>query len=161
MLRFIVIDDKNCKKDLEEFISRNKKNIKLEALENKFLEKTDELLRLVGKGVIKNNKLLISTSDTLNVIDIHTIIRCESSRNYTTLYLNNDKTLVASKTLMDFEQILTQHDFLRIHKSHLVNVNYIEKYVKTGGGHMVLKNGSQLPVAVRKKEYLFRELEKL
>jgi DNA-binding LytR/AlgR family response regulator len=160
MLRFIIVEDKNCKKDLEDFIARNKKNIKLNALENKFLERTEHLINLIGRGV-KNNKMLISTSDTLNVIDIHTIMRCESSRNYTTLYLNNNKTLVASKTLMDFEQSLKHHDFLRIHKSHLVNVNYIEKYIKTGGGHMLLKNGTQLPVAVRKKEYLFRELEKL
>lgn len=160
MLRFLIIDDKQCKKDLEEFITKNRKHIKLNTFETKFFEKVEQLYTLMEKGV-KNNKMLISTSDTLNVIDITNIIRCESSRNYTTLYLNNNKTLVASKTLMDFEQTLKHHDFLRIHKSHLVNVNYVEKYVKTGGGHMLLKNGTQLPVAVRKKEYLFRELEKL
>ncbi len=160
MLRFIIVEDKQCKKELDQFIVKNKKSIMLDTSGNKFLEKTDELIRVIEKR-IKNNKLLISTSDTLNVIDIDTIIRCESSRNYTILYLSGDKTLVASKTLMDFEQTLKQHDFLRIHKSHLVNVNFVEKYVKTGGGHMLLKNGTQLPVAVRKKEYLFRELEKL
>jgi DNA-binding LytR/AlgR family response regulator len=160
MLRFIIVDDKQCKKELEEFLERNKKHVRLNGSENKFLQGIEQLTSLVGRG-LKNNKILISTSDTLNVVDISSIIRCESSRNYTTLYLTNNKTLVASKTLMDFEQSLKTHDFLRIHKSHLVNVSYIEKYIKTGGGHMLLKNGTQLPVAVRKKEYLFRELEKL
>jgi DNA-binding LytR/AlgR family response regulator len=159
MLRFLIIDDKQCKKELDEFISKHKKHIRLNTFETRFFEKVEELHTMLQKGV--RNKMLISTSDTLNVIDIDTIVRCESSRNYTSIYLNNNKTLVASKTLMDFEQSLRSHDFIRIHKSHLVNVNYVEKYVKTGGGHMLLKNGTQLPVAVRKKEYLFRQLEKL
>jgi two-component system LytT family response regulator len=160
MLRYLIIDDELCKADLVKFLHKYKKSIKLNLEENAFLSQTEKMMSLARKKT-GNSRILVSSSDTLTLIDVSSIVRCESSRNYTTLYLSNNKNLVASKTLMDFENLLQQHNFLRIHKSHLVNVTYIERYVKAGGGYIILRNGEQLPVAIRKREYLFRRLEEL
>jgi two-component system LytT family response regulator len=157
MLRYLIIDDERCKTDLVKFLQKHRKSVKLNLEENGFLSRTDRLLDLAGKKS-GNSRILVSSSDTLSLIDVSSIVHCESSRNYTTLYLSNNKNLVASKTLMDFENLLQQHNFLRVHKSHLVNVAYIERYVKAGGGYIILINGEQLPVAIRKREYFFRKL---
>jgi two-component system LytT family response regulator len=160
MLRYLIIDDELCKADLVKFLRKHKKSVKLNLEENAFLLQNERLLRFAGEKSA-GSRILVSSSDMLHLIDISSIMHCESSRNYTTLYLSNNKNLVASKTLMDFENLLEQHNFLRVHKSHLVNVSYIERYVKAGGGYIILRNGEQLPVAIRKREYLFRKLEAL
>lgn len=106
-------------------------------------------------------KIVVPTSDGMHVIRLSDIIRLESSSNYTTFYLNNEKNLLASKTLKEFDMMLEGYSFLRIHKSHLVNVNFLKKYVQTDGGYLVLEDGSRIPVANRKKEYLMTLLKSL
>jgi len=106
-------------------------------------------------------KIVIPTSDGMHVIRLSDIVRLESSSNYTTFYLNGQKNLLASKTLKEFDMMLEGYSFLRIHKSHLVNVNYLKKYVQTDGGYLILEDGSRIPVANRKKEQLMSLLKNL
>jgi len=75
-------------------------------------------------------------------------------------FLGNKKITI-SKTLMDFEKRLVSCDFFRVHKSHLVNLNHIEKYTRAEGEYIIMKDGSKLPLSVRKKESLLTELQKL
>ncbi len=162
MLKFLLIDESGCKKELTSFVKKQKKHIKM-------LEGSKELVQRVNKlveqtGYLNNTpckKLAVNTAESLTLLNVNDIVRCESNRNYTSIYLNDKKKLVASKTLMDFEDVLGKYNFLRIHKSHLINVNYMDKYIKSEGGYVMLTDGTKLPVAIRKKEYLFRELEKL
>lgn len=106
-------------------------------------------------------KIVVPTSDGMHVIRLSEIIRLESSSNYTTFYLNNEKSLLASKTLKEFDMMLSNYNFYRIHKSHLVNMNYLKRYVQTDGGYLVLEDGSKIPVANRKKEHLLQTLKSL
>lgn len=106
-------------------------------------------------------KIVVPTSDGMHVIRLSDIIRLESSSNYTTFFLNNEKNLLASKTLKEFDNMLEGYSFLRIHKSHLVNVNFLKKYVQTDGGYLVLEDGSRIPVANRKKDQLMTLLKNL
>jgi two-component system LytT family response regulator len=106
-------------------------------------------------------KIVIPTSDGMHVIKISEIIRLESSSNYTTFFINNQKSLLASKTLKEFDTMLTNYNFHRIHKSHLVNMNYLKRYVQTDGGYLILEDGSRIPVANRKKEQLLSTLKNL
>jgi len=160
MLKLLVIDDAGCKKDLEIFIGKHKKAIVHSVATKTLLDGLNDLL-----GIIEANKpikkLAVSTTENLTLLNIQDIMRCESKRNYTFIYMTGGKKLIASKTLMDYETILMNHGFLRIHKSHLININYMDKYIKSEGGYMLLLDGTKLPVSVRKKEYLFKELEKL
>ncbi|MDZ7848647.1 MAG: LytTR family DNA-binding domain-containing protein [Owenweeksia sp.] len=106
-------------------------------------------------------KIVVPTSDGMHVLKLTDIIRLESSSNYTTFHLNNEKSLLASKTLKEFDTMLAGYNFQRIHKSHLVNMNYLKRYVQTDGGYLVLEDGAKIPVANRKKEQLLNTLKNL
>lgn len=112
-------------------------------------------------GVLKNSlqnaksqeeKIVIPTSEGLEFIAIHTILHIESSSNYCKIYFVNGKTILVTKLLKDFEDILLPYRFYRIHNSHLINLKYIEKYIKGDGGQVLLTNGTILDIARRKKE---------
>jgi two-component system LytT family response regulator len=106
-------------------------------------------------------KIVVPTSDGMHILKISDIVRLESSSNYTTFFLNSEKSLLASKTLKEFDNMLEGYNFNRVHKSHLVNMNYLKKYVQTDGGYLVLEDGSKIPVANRKKEQLVSILKNL
>jgi len=107
----------------------------------------------------KKKTLVLRTIDKIHYIDTKNIIRCESDRNYTFFFLNNNQRIITSSPLKDYEEILEDHCFFRIHKSHLVNLNYIETYIKGEGGFVLLKDKTKIPVAMRKKEELLERLE--
>ena len=88
----------------------------------------------------------------LEFIPIINIMHIESSSNYSKIYLQNGKSILVTKLLKDFEDMLHPYRFYRIHNSHLVNLKYIEKYIKGEGGQVRLTNGTVLDVARRKKE---------
>ena len=66
-----------------------------------------------------------------------------------------------TKTLKEFDEMLRDQGFIRVHQSHLVNVNYLKEYVKTDGGYLVMKNGNEVPVSTRKKQMVLEAIERL
>nr|WP_275126033.1 LytTR family DNA-binding domain-containing protein [Zhouia amylolytica] len=88
--------------------------------------------------------------DSFQVIDLNELLFCESDKGYTTFYCNDDKKHVVSKTLKEFEERLSNTDFIRTHQSFIVNLRFIDKYDKSGV--IYLKNGKKIPVSSRKKE---------
>lgn len=99
----------------------------------------------------EKEKITIPTQDGFEIIEIQHILYCKADDNYTHIYLNNDRKKLVSKTLKYFEDILKESSFARIHKSFLVNVNYIVNYKKGKGGSVVLTNGKELSVSSSKK----------
>ena len=116
--------------------------------------KLNTLIENIRQASDSPKKVVIASSDGLHVVKIADITRCESSSNYTQFFLTNGKTMLASKTLKEFDGMLTPYHFERIHKSHLINMNYVKKYVQSDGGYVIMEDGSRIPVANRKKEYL-------
>ena len=162
MLKILVIDDTNCKKDLQEFM--NKKNVSIQAFfsTRELAEQAIQIADSLNINSSLNKRLAVNSADSTCIFSASEIIRCESSRNYTNFILTNNRMVVASKTLIEFEkQLMKFNCFIRIHKSHLININFIDKYLKVDGGYVVLKDGAKLPVSTRKKEILFKEIEKL
>jgi len=104
------------------------------------------------------NKIALPTMEGLQMIPIETIISCESDDNYTTLKLKSGKKLLVTRSLKEIEESLEQHSFIRVHRSHLVNLNEIEKYIKGEGGYLVMSDGTTIDVARNKKEVLLRRL---
>lgn len=96
-------------------------------------------------------KLIIPSSDGLHIIKINQIVRCEASDVYTIFFMLNGKKLVASKSLNNYEKLLSDINFVRIHSKHLINLRYLIQYVKGKGGHVVMENGHEAEVSVRKK----------
>lgn len=105
--------------------------------------------------------ITLSTADKIHLIKVNNIIRCESDNYYTKLFMTGGKTLMVSKTLKETEQLLTGYDFMRPHKSHLVNLKHINGFLKHDGGFIVMTDGTEVPVARRKREMVLEVLNQL
>ncbi len=106
----------------------------------------------IKDGLIdKEPKLIIPTTDGLDIIKINDIKRCEASDVYTIFHMVNGKKYMASKSLNNYEKLLKDLNFFRIHSKHLVNMQFIVQYLKGKGGYVVLEQGDELEVSVRKK----------
>ncbi len=110
---------------------------------------------------VKNmeKRIMLSTYKEMRIININEILYCESSNNYTTFYLTDDSELVVSKSLNNYNHILSNYGFYRIHSSILVNMKYIKSYVKGRGGYVIMENGTELDVSIRKKNRFLQLLE--
>ncbi len=106
---------------------------------------------LVPKTNIVNGKITIPQLDGFEVLETSDILYCKADDNYTEIYLNTEKKKIVSKTLKYFEEALNHSSFARVHKSYLVNVNEVVKYVKGKGGSVVLSNGKEISVSASKK----------
>jgi len=113
---------------------------KLSALEHNFQE----------KNVF--NKIGIPTMEGINFFDINDIIHLEAHSNYTTIYFVNHPKLIASKTLKEFEELLPGDIFYRPHHSHIIQLKYIKRYLKSDGGQVEMQNGNIVDIARRKKD---------
>jgi two-component system LytT family response regulator len=126
-----------------------------DALEkNTSFEHIDLLLENIRKKVDNFKRIALSTSDGIHLFEISDIIRCESKDNYTQFYIKNHKPLLISKTLKDYEELLAEHGFERIHQSHLINLSYLKSYIKTDGGYVIMADNTNIPIAQRKRERL-------
>tara|TARA_R110000796_G_scaffold41772_4_gene103619 strand:- start:230472 stop:231203 length:732 start_codon:yes stop_codon:yes gene_type:complete len=109
----------------------------------------DKILKPKLKSV--DGKITIPQQDGFQVLNVSDILYCKADDNYTEIYLEN-KRIVVSKTLKYFEDTLSDFPFARIHKSYLVNVNEVVKYVKGKGGSVIVSNGKELLVSASKKK---------
>jgi len=109
---------------------------------------------LIPKAKAIHGKITIPQQNGFEVIETASILYCKADSNYTEVYLNNSRKKLVSKTLKYFEDALIEANFVRVHKSYLVNVNEIEKYIKGKGGSIILSNGQEIMVSASKKANL-------
>lgn len=135
------------------------------AEKNKQILKSNENIKVLLENInlppAESPKIILSTSEKINVVKVDDIIRCESDNYYTMFFFTNGKKLLVSKTLKEQEELLGEHNFIRPHKSHLVNVKYIKSYIKSDGGMILMENGSKVPVSRRKKEHIIEIINNL
>lgn len=115
-------------------------------------------LRCSEQSGIFLNKLRIATGSNIYYINVKDIIRIQSISNYSKLFFLNGQTLVVSKVLAYFEQLLSASHFSRIHRTHLVNLNYLEKYVHGTVPQISMSNNELLPVSRRKKKMVQQKM---
>jgi two-component system, LytTR family, response regulator len=113
----------------------------------------DLLLENIRKKADNFKRIALSNSDGIHLIDICDIIRCESDDNYTKFFIKNRKPILISKTLKEYEELLTEHGFVRIHQSHLINLSFVKSYAKKEGV-LYMADNSQLPISQRKRDQL-------
>jgi len=102
-------------------------------------------------------KIAVPTADGFEFILIEDIVRCEAQGAYTRIFTRDSKKILISRPLKDYESLLPDNIFLRIHHSHLVNLNYIKKYNRGRGGYIEMDDGTTLEVATRRRdEFLSR-----
>lgn len=128
-------------------------------------QETDAHINLLLENIRRQSdnfkRIALSNSEGVHLFEINEIIRCESKDNYTMFYLKNNKPMLVSKTLKEYEELLSAQGFVRIHQSHLINMNYLKSYIKKDGGYIVMADNSHLPIAQRKKEQLQEILKTL
>ncbi len=100
----------------------------------------------------------IPTLDGFTIVQIQDIIRCEAQSNYTEVFLKNKIKFTTSRTLKEYEELFTPHNFFRIHNSHLINLHHLRKYVRGKGGYVILSDEKELEVSVRRKEGFLNRL---
>jgi two-component system LytT family response regulator len=122
----------------------------------------DLLLENIRKKVDNFKRIALSNADGIHLFEVSDIIRCESEDNYTKFFIkNNNKPILISKTLKEYEELLTEHGFERIHQSHLINIAYLKSYIKKDGGYVIMADNSHLPISQRKKDRLQEILKTL
>ena len=124
------------------------------------VEETAKSIRNICPEETSFNKIALPTQKGYILIQLNTIVYCQAESNYCKIFCNNKKEFLVSKTLKYVEELLDNELFIRIHKSFLVNLNYVAGYDKTNDLKVTLLNGMQLPVSVRKKEQFLNAILK-
>ncbi len=106
-------------------------------------------------------KIVLKTANSIHLVTISNVVRCESDGNYTWFHFNNQPKILISRPLKQFEELLEPYGFFRPHQSHLVNIRAISRIDKVDGGTLILEDNTPIPVSVRKREQLFSILEQL
>lgn len=132
----------------------------MKAIEDKRYEQQFEALQNNIQPTQKK-RLVLKTQESVHVVELEEIIRCEADRNYTSFFLTGGKKILVSKTLKDYEILLSSFHFLRVQQSHLINLNFVDRYDKGNGGSVVMKDGSQVPLSPAKRDIFFKILETL
>jgi two-component system LytT family response regulator len=137
--------------DLQQAVSRLVKH-----KESETRERLDILKQSLSDSRSQDDKIAVPTADGLDFIQIRSIIHIESSSNYSRIFLADGKSLLVTKLLKDFEDLLLPYQFYRIHHSHLINLKYIQKYIRGEGGQVMMQNGDVIDVSRRKKDEFLR-----
>ena len=105
------------------------------------------------------NKIALPCIDGLELISFDKIIKCQADRAYCNFYLTDNRKILVSKPMKDFEDVLSNKNFLKVHKSTIVNIQHIEKFFRGKAGYLLMSDGSSVNVSVRKKEELLNLLK--
>lgn len=133
----------------------------LQKLEDISVENTSLMAGVIENNLqqpVKKKKLTIPSGNELLFVNIEDIIRCHSDVNYTSIYKADGQKIVVAKTLKEFEELLSDHHFFRVHNSDLINLDYIKSYNKGKGGSVILTDGTELEVSTRRKDDFLKKM---
>jgi two-component system, LytTR family, response regulator len=119
----------------------------------------DTLISNIENDKKQIQKIVLKTQESVFVVDINNIIRCESHNNYTLFHLKDKSSILVSKTLKEYEEMLSSLSFIRCHQTHLVNLAYISKLIKYPNTLLLLTDGNMVPVSVRKRDAIEKLLK--
>ncbi|MFK7809841.1 MAG: LytR/AlgR family response regulator transcription factor [Saprospiraceae bacterium] len=117
-------------------------------------ETQEERLSVLSNTIKEGNlpqSIALHTLEKIHIVKIANITRCESSGNYTQFFFTDRPKLLVTKTLKEFDKLLQEHQFIRVHQSHLVNAHHIKEFVKLDGGYLIMTDGTKVAVSVRKR----------
>ncbi|MGZ3885684.1 MAG: LytR/AlgR family response regulator transcription factor [Bacteroidia bacterium] len=125
------------------------------------MENLQFLIQQFKKADDNYQKITLPTGNAYEIVNIKDIIRCEADASYTHFYLSNGKKLMISASLKHYEDLLPEHDFIRVHHQHLINMNHVTRFLKQDGGYAVMSDGSQIEVSRRKKDAFMERLNRI
>jgi len=129
-------------------------------LQAEYYLKLNTLINNNGTNNNHEKRLVLKSVDKIHVVRINEIRRCESDQSYCHFYLTDGVKLTISKPLKEYDELLKDYDFFRIHKSHMVNLAHIKRFERAEGGYVIMADDSKIPVSFRKRDELINALEK-
>ena len=103
-------------------------------------------------------RIAIPTMKGITLLNLEDIVYCEAQRSYTYFHLTNNKSILISKPLFDYDKLLADSVFFRVHKSFLINLLHVKEYRRGEGGCVVMSNGINIDVSRRKKELFLSKM---
>ena len=140
--------------DLKQAVDRLQKR----AAGDQMIKKFDTLFYNIKNASDNQKRITVPTMQGLEFLQVSEIVRLESKVNYTSIFLKDKQKIIVAKTLKEFEELLNDYNFYRVHNSHLINLNYIKSYKKGKGGIVVMTDQSEIEVSTRRKEEFLRRL---
>jgi two-component system LytT family response regulator len=128
-------DISNAVRKAREAINREQEHAKFRILQE----------NMEGRRVLK--RVVLPTADNIHLVSVSDIVRAEADSNYTIFLKDDGQKIMVSRTIKEFDLLLCESGMIRVHQSHLVNLAYIDKFVKKDGGYLMLKDGSAIPVS--------------
>ncbi len=128
------------------------------------LAETDKRLEIFNNYVNNPNafsKMSISALDGIYFVNIKDIVRFEAEDNYTHIYLHSGERITASKTIKAYEDMLEPFNFYRVHKRHVINLNYMRKFVKGDGGYLIMDDEMKIEVSRRRRPAFIEKMRRL
>lgn len=125
---------------------------KIQAEKNDIIEARLEKLMQFLSSAEKSTKIALPVSDGLQFVNTYDIIRCEADGNYCMVYLKDKSKILISKTIKYLENLIQNQKFIRVHQSHLVNIDFVKKYVRGKNGQIILDDKTIIPVSRSKKD---------
>lgn len=146
------IDPEELQDTIKRVISKREKsdiNMQLQAM-----------MENMHQGSVEDKKLVLKTTGSIHLVEARKIIRVTADRNYTKFYRIDDDPITVSRSMIKFEPMLEEYDFLRVHQSHMINLRRVKKYIRDEYV-CIMEDDSQVPVAWRKKDILIKRFSEL
>ncbi len=144
--------------DVEELQQAVKKvEEKLQA--NQSSQALDVLLQNLKKSPGDDFSITLSTSEGLEFVPLKNILRLEASGPYTHFFMKDNRKVIVSRHMKEYEMLLNDHYFFRVHNSHIINMKEVSRMIKTDGGYAIMSDGSNISISPKKKDE-FMELMK-
>jgi len=125
------------------------------------IQKMEEMLHELKNAGPGTQRLAVHTSEGITFLDSDKIIRLEADSNYTHIYLQGGKKITSAKTLKEYEEAMLRMNFYRIHNAHIVNLKYVDRYIKGEGGFIITSDNTTLEVSRRRKADLLNALSRV
>jgi len=133
-------------------------------------EKKDDSVKQKKLEVLLNNikaqpegerKICLATQESIEFINIREIIYCEASGSYTNFHMKSGSKLLVSKNLKEYENMLADYNFMRVHNSFLINLREVKSLVKSEGGYIVMNDNSQISISPKKRDVFMEKMSAL
>jgi two-component system LytT family response regulator len=133
--------------DLKEAVARLSKHMAVSTR-----ERLDVLRQNLNRNLSQDNRIAVPTWEGLEFIQLRNVVRIESNSNYSRIFFTSGPSLLVTKQLKEFEEMLAPYRFCRVHNMHLINLNYVKRYLRGEGGRVIMENGDEIDVSRRKKD---------
>ncbi len=143
--------------DLQEAVSKIKKNED----KNPYRQQLDILLSELSDQTKEDRKISLATSEGIEFVNVNSILYCEANGSYTNFYFKDGSKLMVSKHLKEYENLLPDQWFMRVHNSYLINLSEVKRFVKSEGGYILMNNDSNVSISPSKRDEFIQRMTSL